>query len=151
MKKFAICCLAVVVAAMFVPAAQAGTKCIHLTNFCDQLELVQTFVGGVQGQEVVGRWDWVCTFANDGTLISGSPNKVATQPLYPFHGGAAFGYNANFTFKTLPGPTRLFDLYGTGDGITNFAFQLSQPWSFTAGHCNPLSPAEQAKPRALGR
>jgi len=45
MKKFAICCAVLVVAAMFVPGAQAATKCYHLTNFCDGVQATQIFVG----------------------------------------------------------------------------------------------------------
>ncbi len=134
MKKFAICCAVLVVAAMFVPAAQAGTKCYVLTNFCDGVQVNQIFVGGVQGTEVVGLWDWVCIRGGDGTLISGGPNKFGTQPLYPFHGGTPSGFNANFTFKGL---THTFDLYATTDGTTTFAFQTAQPYTSHSGACVP--------------
>jgi hypothetical protein len=143
MKKFAICCLVVLVVAMFAPAAQAVTKCYHLTNFCDGLQVTNTFVGGIQGQEIAGLWDWVCLANGDGTLIGGSTNNFGTQPLYPFHGGTASGFNANFKFKVL---TLSFDLYGTFDGSTVFAFQTAQPFTVTKGACNPLAPKTGARP-----
>ena len=146
MKKFAICCLAVVVAAMCVPAAHA-TKCYHLTGFCDQVQANKIFVGGVQGNEVVGLWDWVCLGAGTGTLVSGGPNKIGTQPLYPYAGGTGFGANANFSFKPLTG---LFDLYGTVDGATTFAFQIAQGFTTTPGACSPLAPKTGTRP-SLGR
>ncbi len=144
MKKFAVCCLAVVAAALFVPAATAGTTCFHLTNFCDGVQSTTSFVGGVQGTEAVGLWDWVCLANGTGTLDSGGKNKFGTQPLYPYSGGTGSGFNANFTFKTL---THTFDLYGTFDGMTTFAFQTNQPYTTTSGPCSPLH-AQQAKPRA---
>lgn len=137
MKKFAICCVALFVVAMLVPSAQAATKCYHLTNFCDQVQVSQFTVGGVQKTEVVGLWDFVCLNVGTGTLVSGGPNKVGTQPAYPYVGGVAFGANANFTFNPSLG---LFDLYGTSDGMTTFAFQTAQPFTKTNGACNPLSP-----------
>jgi hypothetical protein len=136
MKKFAICCLALVVVSMFVPAAQAATKCYHLTNFIDGLEVTTIFVGGIQANEVVGLWDWVGSHDNTGTLVSGGPNKFGTHPTYPFDGG----FQANFTFK---GSTHLFDLYGTFDGFNTFAFQTNQPYTTTGGVCSPLAPGSK--------
>ena len=148
MKKFAICLAALLVAAMFVPGAQAATKCYHLTNFCDGLQATQIHVGGIQGNEVVGLWDWLCLGAGTGTLMSGSPNKFGTQPLYPYAGGNGYGFNANFTFKP---PLAAFDLYATFDGTTTFAFQTNQPFTTTAGACNPLGPRQPGAKSALGR
>lgn len=140
MKKFAICCMALFVAAMFVPSAQAATKCYHLTNFCDQIQATQVAVGGLQKQEVVGLWDWVCLGAG-GTYISGGPNKFGTRPVYPYTGTSypyALFATANFTFVPAAG---LFDLSGTFDGATAFAFQASQPFTVTKGAC-PLGPVK---------
>jgi hypothetical protein len=142
MKKFAICCLVLVASTMMVPSAQAGTFCIHFTNFCDGFQVTQSFVGGLQVQEWVGLWDYVCAGNNTGSLMSGSVNKIGTHPTYPFDGGFA----ANFSFKTVVGVGKEFDLYATFDGQTTFAFQTSQPWTKTAGPCNPLH-AQQARPR----
>jgi len=136
MKMFAICCLVLAVAVMFVPAAQAGTKCYHLTNFCDGLQSTTIFVGGDQGTESVGLWDWLCFGNNTGTLQSGGPNKFGTQPLYPYSGGSGQGFQANFTFKPV---NHTFDLYATQDGHTTFAFQTAQPYTTTNGNCNPLA------------
>jgi hypothetical protein len=143
MKKFAICCLALVAVAMFVPSAQAVTKCYHLTNFCDGVQVTNTLVGGVQGTEIAGLWDWICLGAGTGSLMSGGPNAFGTQPLYPFNGGTGAGFSANFKFKPATG---VFDLYATFDGVTAFAFQTTQPFTVTKGACNPLK-AQQAKPR----
>ena len=140
MKKFAICCVALFVAAMLVPSAQAATKCYHLTNFCDQIQASQTAVGGVQKQEVSGLWDWLC-LGSGGTLVAGGPNKFGTRPTYPYVGSAypyAFFASANFTFVPASG---LFDLYGTADGATTFAFQTGQPFTVTKGAC-PLGPVK---------
>jgi hypothetical protein len=151
MKTFGIFVLLVAVAVMFVPAAQANptpTKCYHLTNFCDGLQLTTIHVGGIQGTEVVGLWDWLCLANGSGTLISGSPNKVGTAPTYPYPSGNAYGFSANFTFKPL---LALFDLYGTFDGSTTFAFQTNQPFTTTAGPCNPLGHRAPGSKSALGR
>ena len=148
MKKFAICCVVLAVAVMFVPAAQAGTKCYHLTNFCDGLQATQIFVGGLQNQEVVGLWDWLCLANGSGTLMSGGPNKFGTAPTYPYTSGHAYGFSANFTFKG--GIVKQFDLYGTFDGSTTFAFQTNQPFTTTAGACNPLGPRNPGR-SATGR
>jgi hypothetical protein len=138
MKKFAICCLALVAVAVMAPSAQAATKCIHFTNFCDGFQVNQTFVGGIQVNEWSGLWDWLCVFNNSGTLQAGSVNKIGTQPAYPYYPniGTTNGFAANFSFKPL---THLFDLYGTFDGVNTFAFQTSQPWTKTNGACSPLA------------
>jgi hypothetical protein len=143
MKKFAICCLALALAALFVPAAQAApsaTKCIHFTNFCDGFQRTQSHVGGVQVNEWVGLWDYVCAGNGTGSIMSGSVNKIGTHPTYPFDGGFA----ANFSFA--PG-THLFDLYATFDGINVTVFQTAQPWTQTNGPCNPLN-AQKNLPRS---
>ena len=148
MKKFAICVLAVVVAAMFVPGAQAATKCYHLTNFCDGVQASQSHVGGIQVNEVVGQWDWVCQGAGVGSFFAGGVNKFGTAPYYPMtSGGTFYGFAANFTFKPS---VAAFDLYGTFDGATAFAFQTNQPFTTTAGACNPLGPKAPGAKSALG-
>jgi hypothetical protein len=95
-------------------------------------------VGGIQGNEVVGLWDWLCFANGTGTLMTGGPNKFGSQPVYPYIGGSAiYGFAANFTFKPS---LAAFDLYGTFDGSTTQAFQTSQPYTVTNGPCNPLGP-----------
>ena len=145
MKKFAICCAILVVAALMVPGAQASTKCYVLTNFCDGIQVNQIAVGGNQGVEVVGLWDWLCLKAGTGTLMSGGTGKFGTQPLYPYVGGTPAGFSANFTFK----PTG-FDLYGTFDGVTANAFQTAQAYTKVNGACNPLAPRNPGR-SATGR
>jgi hypothetical protein len=133
MKKLAICCLVIAAIAVFTPAAaQATTFCYHLTNFCDGLQATNIFVGGIEATEEVGYWDWVCSGSCTGTLQSGGNNAFGTQPLYPFSGGTPAGFNANFKFKPL---ILMFDLYGTFDGATTFAFQTNQPYTRTKGPC----------------
>ena len=149
MKKFAICCAILVVAAMMVPGAQAATKCYHFTNFCDVVQVSQYHVGGIQGNEVVGLWDWLCFGAGDGTEVVGGPNKFGTQPVYPYHGGSAiYGFASNFTFKPL---VAAFDLYATFDGMTTVAFQTNQPFTTTAGACSPLGPRTPGSKSLTGR
>jgi hypothetical protein len=140
MKKFAICCMALFVVAMLVPTAQAATKCYHLTNFCDQVQVSNAVVGGVQKTEVYGEWDWVCLLNGDGTPISGGTNKFGTNPSYPYHGGTSFGANANFTFGV-----GVFDLYGT-DGVNLLTFQTNQPYTKTNGACSPLKHNNASRP-----
>jgi hypothetical protein len=148
MKKFAICAVAVIVAAMFVPGAQAATKCYHLTNFCDGVQATQTHVAGIQVNEVAGLWDWACVFNGSGSLTSGGPNKFGSAPYYPYSAGAPnYGFAANFTFKVS---THLFDLYGTFDGVTATAFQTNQPFTTTNGACSPLGPKAPGQKSALG-
>jgi len=139
MKKFAICVMVLMVAAAFVPNAQAAapkTYCYVLTNFCDGIQMTQIHVGGIQGTESVGLWDWLCLKAGTGSLMAGGVDKFGTQPLYPYSGGTGSGFSANFTFNKVKG----FDLYGTFDGATANAFQTSQPYTKQAGACNPLAP-----------
>jgi hypothetical protein len=147
MKKFAICCLALVAVAMLVPTAQAKpgpvTTCIVLTNFCDGIQIVTSKVGGIQAKEVVGLWDYVCAKNGTGSLMAGSVGKFGTHPTYPFDGG----FSANFTLKA---PALLFDLYGTFDGLTAFAFQTNQPYTPVAGPCSPLAPRNPGR-SATGR
>ena len=147
MKQFAICA-ALVMAVMLIPSAQAATKCYHLTNFCDGLQATQTFVGGIQNQEVVGLWDFLCIGGGSGTLISGGPNKFGSQATYPYPAGQSYGFAANFTFKNL---THLFDLYATSNGQTTFAFQTNQPFTTTKGPCNPLGPRQFGSKSVTGR
>lgn len=148
MKKFAICCLVLAVVAMFVPTAYANPKtfCYHLTYFCDGVQATNFGVGPVQGIESVGLWDWVCLGAGTGTLMSGGNNKFGTQPLYPFSGGTPAGFNANFTFNRSLG---VFDLYGTFDGMTTFAFQHNSPFTLSAGPCNPLHAKSGLRPSTV--
>jgi hypothetical protein len=148
MKKFAICCLVLVASAMMVPSAQAGTFCIHFTNFCDGFQVTSSFVGGFEGTEWVGKWDWLCVFNGQGTLMSGGPNKIGTQPAYPYYPsfGTVNGFAANFKFGVV-NFQKTFDLYGTFDGMNTFAFQTAQPWTKTAGPCSPLH-AQQNLPKS---
>jgi hypothetical protein len=147
MKKFAICCAVLVVAAMVVPAAQAATKCYHLTNFCDGVQSTTIFVGGVQGTEAVGLWDWKCLGVGTGTLTSGGTGKFGTQPVYPYSGGSPAGFNANFSFRAS---TLTFDLYGTTDGLTTFSFVTAQPYTTSKGGCSPLHPNTAGRRSATG-
>lgn len=151
MKKFAICLAALLVAAMFVPAASAvPTKCYHLTNFCDGVQATQIHVGGIQANEVVGQWDWLCFGIGTGTPTVGGPNKFGTALMYPL--GSLYGYGvgiaANFTFKP---PIHQFDLYGTFDGATTVALQTAQPFTTTSGPCNPLGPRKPGQKSTTGR
>ena len=103
MKKFGICGLALVVA-MLVPAAQAGTKCYVLTNFCDRIQVSNYFVGGIQGTESVGLWDWACSGpGGPWTLISGGNNAIGTQPSEDFKGGPGEGFQATLSSTRSPG------------------------------------------------
>lgn len=150
MKKFAICCAVLVVAALMVPGAQAQTKCLHFTNFSDGFQYTQSTVGGIQGHEWVGLWDWFGLGNGSGTLMAGSVNKIGTQPAYPYYPstGTTYGFAANFTFKPS---VAAFDLYGTFDGANAFAFQTAQPYTKTAGPCSPLGPRKPGAKSSVGR
>lgn len=134
MKKFAICCLAIAVVALFAPAAFAVpvTTCYHLTYFCDGVQAT-----GPQGGEDAGLWDWVCLANGTGTLTIGPHNKFGSQPLYPYSFGSGQGFAANFVFKPAHVPP-VFNLPGTTDGATIFYFQKNSPFTTTSGPCNPL-------------
>jgi len=132
MRKFAICCLALAVAAMFVPAAQAGTKCYHLTNFCDRIQTT-TFSSNA-GTAVVGLWDDLCLANNTGTPVGGATNKFGTQPTNPYFGGTGAGVYYIFT---LNNSLHQFDLWAW-DGINLTAIQTNQPFTTTNGACKPL-------------
>jgi hypothetical protein len=148
MKKLAICCLVIAAVALLSPTVQAQkTFCYHLTYFCDGVQATNWAVGPVQGTEVVGLWDWVCLGQGTGTLTSGGPNgRFGTQPVYPFNGGTPAGFNANFTFNQSLG---VFDLYGTFDGMTTFAFQHISPYTRTKGPCSPLHAKSGLRPATV--
>jgi len=133
MRKLAVCCLAIAVVVMFVPAAQAGTKCYHLTNFCDGLEATNSSLGGNAGTLVAGLWAWQCSNTCPGSLVVGVPNKFGGQPLYPYSGGTGAGFAAMFAFKPS---SHMFDLNVTMDGFTFQAFQINQPYTTTNGVCS---------------
>jgi hypothetical protein len=146
MKKFTVCCLALALAFMFVPQSQAATYCIHLTNFCDTLNLTTLQVGGDQKTLIYGAWDWECVGDYTGSSIIGGPpggtNTVATRPVYegtPY----AFAYSAAFTLK-INGHTT--DLYGT-NATSAFAFQTAQPFTVNTGSCTGHANSN-GKPRA---
>ena len=147
MRKLAVCCLAIAVVVMFVPAAQAGTKCYHLTNFCDGLEANNIIVGGDAGTVTAGLWDWMCLKVGTGSLVSGVPNKFGGTPLYPYSGGVGQGFSAVFAFKPS---AHTFDLYATFDGSSVQAFQVNQPYTTTNGACSPLN-ANVGKSSTTGR
>lgn len=144
MKKLTICCLVIAVSALFTPVAQAGTKCIHLTNFCDGLEI--TSFPTIAGTAVVGLWDWVCLGNNTGSLIAGAPTKFGGQPIYPYSGGTGSGFAGLFA---LNGSLHEFDLWGSMDGFTVFAFQTNQPYTTTKGKCNPLARTNPKRPAVV--
>jgi len=134
MKKFALCCLVLALAVMVVPQSQAASYCISLTNFCDTINLTSANVGGIQGVELYGAWDWECLGDYSSASIAGTPPSgktyLATRPVYsgtPY----AFAYTAMFSLKKSGGA---FDLYGN-TAASLFAFQLDQPWSFSNGAC----------------
>jgi len=133
MKKFTVCCLALALAFMFVPQSQAATYCIHLTNFCDTLNLTTLNVGGVQGTLVYGAWDWECVGDYTGSSIIGKTGSIVTVATRPVYEGTpyAFAYSADFTLK-VAGKT--LDLYGT-NATSAFAFQTAQPFTFNSGSC----------------
>lgn len=152
MKKFAICCLVLAVAVMFVPAAQAAPapKCITLSAFCDQLQHKSFLVGGQTGKLTLGLWDWTCDPGALATPISGKAagafgkTILATQPVA---GGFPFGIQTHFSLNNATG---LFDLYGSFDDSTFFAFQLSMGFTQAPGAC-PLFPGlVKNKPPVLG-
>ena len=142
MKKFAICCLAIAVIALFAPAAFATpvTTCYHLTYFCDGVQAT-----GPSGGEDAALWDWLCLANGTGTLAIGPHKKFGTQPLYPYSGGSGQGFAANFVFKI----TGLFNLPATQDGATIFYFQKNSPYTTTTGACSPLHAKSNLRPSTV--
>jgi len=134
MKKFALCCLVLALAVMVVPQSQAASYCVSLTNFCDTINLTSANVGGVQGIELYGAWDWECLGDYSTASIAGTApaakTYLATRPVYsgtPY----AFAYTAMFSLKASG---KVFDLYGN-TATSLFAFQLGQGYNYTSGAC----------------
>jgi len=148
MKKLAICCLVMALAALFVPVSQAAPRCITFTNFCDRIEFDTTNVGGVEGTVFFGSWDWECASDPTSSIIGngGTKFKVGTRPIY-VGTDYAFAYSAGFTFKKAG---LLFDLYGT-NGPSAFAFQLAQPWTQASGSCGFARTHSNGKARLTAR
>lgn len=147
MKKLAICCLVLALAAIFVPTSQASPRCITFTNFCDQIQYDTTVVGGVTGTVFYGDWDWFCTPGSSTSIIGngGSKLKVATRPVYYTY---TFAYTAGFTFRKSD---HLFDLMAT-TGLAGGAlyFQYNQPWTQAGGTCGFAKPSN-GKPRLTAK
>ena len=129
MRKLAVLSVAVLalIATGAIPAHAGGPFCIHLTNFCDSLTITTDVTGNAYGT-----WDWTCDGvtlpsvlgkASDGVIFS------ATRPVDS--SGVPFAYTTNFVFHKQ---NKNFDLWGT-DGNSMIVFQLSQPYTNTAGAC----------------
>jgi hypothetical protein len=132
MKKFAICAVLVLGIMAFTGAATPAhaTKCIHLTNFCDSIQVNIDSYGNAYGN-----WGWLCdgvTLAN--ILGRKGPihiQNLATRPV--FSSGFAYYYTFQFDFNQ-PG-AGYFNMYAT-DGNTSFPQQLDQPFDTTNGSCS---------------
>lgn len=141
MKKLAICCLVLALAAIFVPASQAAPRCITFQDYCDQIQFDTSNIGGVTGTALWGDWQWVCSA--DTTLISGKGGPkltAATQPVYA--SGVPFGLNAAFVLRKSD---HLMDVYFSGGLAGGIVFGVTnEPWFQAAGSCGFSKPSGKA-------
>jgi len=136
MKKFVLWQLVSLVV-LLVPRGQAAEHCMHLTNFCDTIELKPS------GDLQYGAWDWLCTGDWQSASIIGQtkvPRELTTRPAT---GWESETITLQFSLK----PGLLFDLTGT-DGLQDglFTFQTNQPYTITTGHCT-RGDIDNSKPR----
>ena len=128
MRKLAVLSFLVLglIASGATPAHAAGPFCIHLTNFCDTLTETTDSVNNTYGT-----WDWTCDGVDLTSVIGQQSVGLIYSATRPVAGGVPFNYSTNFVFHKQ---NALFDLWGT-DGTFKFAFQISQPYSISAGSC----------------
>ena len=143
MKKLFLSQLLIVVC--FVPLGHAGSQgyCMHLTNFCDTLELQKS------GELAYGGWDWQCEFDWTSTPLLGNligDRELAARPAGDGGDRDVLGaYSAEFYFRS----GNVFDLYGTGGIQTGvFSFQTGQPYTMTRGECR-VDDVDRHKPRLM--
>lgn len=153
MKKFAICCLVLAVAAVFVPTSQAQQDyCLTFTNFSDQVHMEFTDAGGITGNLAWGDWDWEGPGTTPTSLIGTLrlPRlNLASRPYDPGT-GYVFAYSTGFVFKGN-GQGGNFDLAascGIDCGSGGFFFQLDQPYTVAKGSCG-FDARNNGKPRLL--
>jgi len=138
MKKLIF--IQLVVLATFVISSQAANKeyCMHLTNFCDTVEVVTS------GDLAYGGWDWLCFSDWSYNSIIGNitgARELATRPYWASEGLAT--YTLQFSIK----PDYLFDLVGT-DGTYVLFVQSNQPYTLTPGRCT-ANDVDQSKPSLM--
>jgi hypothetical protein len=136
MKKLAICCLVLAVAAIFVPVSQAAPRCITFTNFCDQIQYDTAAVGGINGTILWGNWDWLCNFEASANVAGngGAKLKLGTRPY-----SAVYAYLSPYSFGfAFAKSSHLFGLQGNNGGLNGggaFVVQDNQPWTQATGSC----------------
>lgn len=132
MKKLANCCLALALVFVFVPNSQAGNGCIQLTQYCDRVQIATTAVGGEQGIELVGLWDWMC----DGVTLAPVAGNFGSKITFAGY-LANIGLTENWTANRRDG---LADIYETADGRTESPLVLGVGFTLTPGSCGLTNP-----------
>ena len=117
------------------PAHAAGPYCVHLTNFCDTLQITTSAANNY------GLWDWTCDGVTLTPVIGVSSAGLITDASLP----SGLGYATNFTFNKA---SHSFDLWAT-EGNVIFPFQLGQPFSISNGAC-AFSGVKTGKPSIKG-
>lgn len=132
MKKLAICCLALAVCAVFVPTSHAASKCIALSDFCDRVSVNITNVGGQQGTELVGLWDWTCDGVTLAPMAGGAGTKLKFAGFL-----AGIGLTENWTANK---GNHITDIYLTADGVNESPLVTGEGFSLTNGSCGFATP-----------
>lgn len=136
-KLFSVAILSVCIISFGATQANAQV-CVTPDNFCDQLQLQVDGNGNV-----FGLWDWTCDNVTLQPVIGLFDPPNATAGTYI----ADLGVAVYWVFDI---PSGEFDLYGY-DGVNPpFAFQLDQPYSFSAGSCTFAVGVPGDQPSLLG-
>ena len=107
----------------------AGPYCIHLTNFCDQIQVSTNPASG----NFFGFWDWSCECEFDTTPGIGRMMAKEGGSPAPTFTATTIGFLQAVEFILHP-ETRTFDQWLT-DGRSDVLGQSNEPWTATPGPC----------------
>jgi hypothetical protein len=113
-------------AALLAPKSEAGRKCLSLTDFCDRVQIVTTIVGGEQGVELVGLWDWTCDGLTPVPMAGSGGAKLRFAGSMP--NGPTINWSANKS-------TGLTDVYETSDGRSESPLAVGIGFVLKNGSC----------------
>ena len=125
------------------PANAAGPFCIHLANFCDQVQIWTNPVSG----NIYGVWDWTCVCDLTTTSVLGRLNAqemgksaatFGTRPVMtPYPPGTPFTHTINFVLHPF---LKTLDVWKT-DGVSDAAVHLNEAYTVAAGPCCTIQTA----------
>ena len=124
MNKLAVSSiLGLLLMAISVPPAYASKRyCVHLTNFCETLQI------STSAHNSYGLWDVACDGTNLAPVIGRASTGVITAAGHP----EGFRYTHRFVFDRT---TYLFNQLAT-DGTSIFAVRVNEPFTITKGACS---------------